>query len=228
MKRVRPSWPIGKGEMARALIISEIRFMCEGLAEILGRAQDIHVCGQIATLSEALARVAAASPDIILLDAAFPEGTKAAVQLAAAAPKSLIIALALAETEETVVSWAEAGVAGYIPNTASAADIVAMIEQISRGEQPCSSRVAGSLLRRISTGIASSAQPVTPVLTRRETQILCLIGDGLSNKDIARRLGISLGTTKSHVHNVLGKLSFQRRSQIMTQAYPRGSGHPST
>jgi two-component system, NarL family, nitrate/nitrite response regulator NarL len=212
--------------MAQALIISEIRFLCEGVAEILGRAQGIHVCGQIATLSKALAHVATASPDIILLDAAFPEGTTAATQLAAAAPRSLIIALALAETEEAVVAWAEAGVVGYIPKTASAAEVVSMIEQISRGEQTCTSRVAGSLLRRIATGIASSAQPAAPVLTRRETQILRLIGDGLSNKDIARRLGITLGTTKSHVHNLLGKLSFQRRAQVMTQAHHRASERP--
>ena len=214
--------------MAQALIISEIRFLCEGLAEILGRVQGIHVCGQVATLAKALAHVATNSPDIILLDAAFPGGTSAVAPLAAASPAALIIALALAETEAAVVSWAEAGVAGYIPNTASAAEVVAMIEQISRGEQPCPSRVAGSLLRRIATGRPIPAQPVIPVLTRRETQILRLIGDGLSNKDIARRLGITLGTTKSHVHNVLGKLSFQRRSQVITQAYVRGSDGPST
>ena len=214
--------------MARALIISEIRFMCEGLAEILGRAQGIHVCGQTASLCEALAHVATASPDIILLDAAFPEGTAATAQLAAAAPEAIIIALALVESEEAVVSWAEAGVAGYIPNTASASDVVAMIEQIARGEQLCSSRVAGGLLRRIAAGMPRPAEPAIPALTRRETQILRLIGDGLSNKDIARRLGITLGTTKSHVHNVLGKLSFRRRSQVMTQMYRRGLERPST
>jgi DNA-binding NarL/FixJ family response regulator len=100
-----------------------------------------------------------------------------------------------------------------------------LIGQISRGEQACPSHIAGSLLRRLAaTAPAVPATPLAPQLTRRESEILALVGEGLSNKDIARRLGISLGTTKSHVHNLLGKLSVPRRADAMTRVYAARHG----
>lgn len=92
-----------------------------------------------------------------------------------------------------------------------------MIDQISRGEQTCPSRIAGSLLRRIAA-IRRADQPLSNEafpLTMREREVLHLVGAGLSNKEIARKLDISLGTTKSHVHNLLAKLSLRRRADVM-------------
>ncbi|HXW25957.1 MAG TPA: response regulator transcription factor [Xanthobacteraceae bacterium] len=174
-------------------------------------------------------------PAVVLLDAAFPGGMGAVTQLSAIIPQASVVVFAIAETEENVLAWAEAGVAGYVPNTASVSDLIALIGQISRGEQACPSRIAGSLLRRVATsGRATASGASAPPLTRREFEILRLICDGLSNKDIARRLSISLGTTKSHVHNLLGKLSVQRRAEA-TRFYaahhaeltPIFSGHAS-
>ena len=96
-----------------------------------------------------------------------------------------------------------------------------LIEQIDRGEQSCTSRIAGSLLRGMAAA-ADAAEPALPVsatapLTRRELEVLGLLDEGLSNKVIARHLSISLGTTKSHVHNLLGKLSAQHRSEAMSR-----------
>ena len=124
-----------------------------------------------------------------------------------------------------MLAWAEAGIAGYVPNTASVDDLVLLIGQILRGEQTSPARIVGSLLRRVaSAGRGAPATP-DPSLTRRELEILRLVGAGLTNKDIARRLGISLGTTKSHVHNLLGKLSFSRRAEVITHlhAVPRAA-----
>jgi DNA-binding NarL/FixJ family response regulator len=159
-------------------------------------------------------------PDVILLDAAFPSGLHAATQLALAVPQASVVALAVTETEENVLAWAEAGVAGYVPNTASIDDLIALIGEISRGEQTCPSHISGSLLRRIANASrASLALSSLPPLTRREMEILRLVGAGLGNKDIARRLGISVGTTKSHVHNLLGKLNIQRRTEVITHMH---------
>ncbi len=203
------------------LIVSEVRFLRESLAEILQRAPGMQVRGQSATAAHALAIAAKLQPEIVLLDVAFPGGTRTAVQLRAAAPESSVIALAVAETEENILAWAEAGIAGYVPNTASVADLAELIGQISRGEQTCTSRIAGSLLRRIATSGATPGTVDAPAapLTRRENEILHLVGEGLSNKDIARRLGISLGTTKTHVHNLLGKLSVPRRTEAITRVH---------
>jgi len=204
-------------------IVSGLRFLRDSLAEILGRVPALHVCGEAASLAEARATLTSARPDIFLLDAGIPGGTAAARHLAEAAPGSRIIVIGVGETAENVLAWAEAGIAGYVPNTASIDELILLIGQISHGEQPCPSRIAGSLLRRIAAGAAPAGAapataPATP-LTGREQEIYRLVGAGLSNKDIARRLRISLGTTKSHVHNLLGKLSLQRRADVMARAH---------
>jgi two-component system nitrate/nitrite response regulator NarL len=204
-----------------ALIVSEVRFLRESLSEILARAPGIHVRGQSATLSHALVAGEMLRPEIVLLDAAFPCGIQAATQLSVAMPQASVVVLAVVETEANVLAWAEAGVAGYIPNTASVNELVSQIGQISRGEQACPSHIVGGLLRRIAASGRgqASGSPSVPPLTRRELEILRLVGAGLSNKDIARRLSISLGTTKSHVHNLLGKLSLQRRTEVLTHMH---------
>jgi DNA-binding NarL/FixJ family response regulator len=99
------------------------------------------------------------------------------------------------------------------------ADLVGFLRDVVSGEQTCSTRVAAGLLRWISTAArtGSEAQTTTkePVLTIREAQVVRLLCTGLSNKEIARRLSISLATTKSHVHNLLAKLELERRGQVV-------------
>ena len=117
--------------------------------------------------------------------------------------------------------WAQAGISGYVPNTASLSELSLLLLRISRGEQFCSSQVTGALLRRI--GDPAEAAAVVPgpheALTGRERDILRLVKLGLTNKEIARRLDIGLGTAKTHVHNLLGKLKLSSRVQIAAQAY---------
>jgi two-component system nitrate/nitrite response regulator NarL len=198
------------------LIVSEVCFLRECLAKVLAGHPIIQVCGLSGSLAEALAAVGALRPAIVLLDVAFPGSFGTVAKFYSAVPDTCVVALAIAETEENVLAWADAGVAGYVPNTASVDDIVSLLQEISRGEQTCSSRISGSLLRRVATtGRRVAARAPSGSLTRRECEILRLVGDGLSNKDIARRLKISLGTTKSHVHNLLGKLNLQKRGETM-------------
>ena len=142
------------------------------------------------------------------------------------APSVRIVAFALAEQEEAVIAWAEAGVSAYIPRSASLDELVPMLERAMRDEQFCSMRVASGLLRRIAAG--GSAVPTTvPIpLTPREMEIIGLINEGLSNKEIARRLGIGVGTTKTHVHNALEKLGLGRRSQAARWLRERACAHP--
>jgi len=206
-----------------ALVISEVRFLRDSLVEILLRETSIGVCRQAATLAEALASAEVTRPSVVLLDVAFPGGSQTMARLNRAMPESNIIALGICETEEHVLAWAEAGIAGYVPKTASVEELISLVEQISRGEQSCPSRIAGSLLRRVASAgrreiEPASAEPSSP-LTRRESEILHLVTAGFSNKDIARRLSISVGTTKSHVHNLLAKLCLHRRTDVMVRMH---------
>jgi DNA-binding NarL/FixJ family response regulator len=172
------------------------------------------VLGLCTDMAEALSLSASSKPDILLLDAGYPGGIGGVRQVHTAARGIRVVAFAVAETEESIIAWAEAGIAGYVPSTAALSDLSAALALVIDGGQACETRVAGGLLRRIAQGGASMAEERPGLsLTARERQIIAMIGAGLSNKDIARRLDIGLGTTKSHVHNLLGKLNVQRRGE---------------
>jgi DNA-binding NarL/FixJ family response regulator len=209
----------GSQQRSGFLIVSEIRFLSEGLAEILARETWIEVLGVCASLPHAVSMSRTLHPNFILLDAALDGGCAAVAEFRDAVPRARVVALAIAETEQDVVSWAEAGIDGFIPRTAGLADLVQLLSAINDGRQPCSSHVVFGLLRRLgaSNGRAHDQHRCIPPLTAREQQISELIGAGLSNKEIARRLNVGLSTTKSHVHNLLGKLNLQRRAQVAAQ-----------
>jgi two-component system, NarL family, nitrate/nitrite response regulator NarL len=202
------------------LIVSDIRFFREGLAEALADEDAFAIVGFAADLGAAREIAAAKRPQVILLDAAFPDGLVAARNLRELNPQTSVVALALQETEDDVIAWAEAGIAGYLPRTAGMADLVGFLRDVVRGEQTCSARVTAGLLRWISSAsrASTSARARTSnvsSLTPREAQVVRLLCAGLSNKEISRRLNIGLATTKSHVHNLLAKLELERRGQVV-------------
>jgi len=129
------------------------------------------------------------------------------------------IAVALAETETEISAWAEAGVCAYVPRDASLAQLHTAILGAMRGEVRCSPKITGWLLRELRH--RGDRSPVGERLTSRENETLHLISQGLSNKDIARELGISVATVKNHVHSVLEKLRVQSRSQAVARLSSR-------
>jgi DNA-binding NarL/FixJ family response regulator len=213
----------------RILLVWGVRFTGECLVELLGRDPFVSVVELCADISEAVVLAPALQADIVLLDARMPEGAGAVRRALDIAPGMRVVVSSVRETEDEVVAWAEAGAIGYIPRTTPLGDFVRLIIEIHNGEQVCSGRVAAGLLRRIAhTTIGNPRRNglvAISALTRRERQTAELIKSGLSDKEIARRLNISLATTKSHVHNVLGKLSLRRRSEVADHL--RGHWHHS-
>jgi DNA-binding NarL/FixJ family response regulator len=209
----------------RIVIVSEVRFSREILDEFLERDPSISVVGLCADLAEVVALSPPPQADLVLVDAALRDGIAAARRTRQVKPDLRIVAYAVRETKEDVIAWAEAGVIGYVPNTAASADLARLIMDIHAGEQPCSGRVAAELLHRIalteSLGIGRNALSPVPALTRREWETAELIATGHSDKEIARRLNISLATAKLHVHNLLGKLNVQRRGQVVVRLHER-------
>jgi two-component system, NarL family, nitrate/nitrite response regulator NarL len=119
------------------------------------------------------------------------------------------------ETPQDVTRWVEAGVAGYVPRTASSDDLVRALQDVLRDEVRCPPQIAATLMRRLAA-LAASAQPAQSslaVLTDREQEVLALLADGLPNKAIAARLQIQPATAKNHVHNILHKLELRGRVQ---------------
>jgi two-component system, NarL family, nitrate/nitrite response regulator NarL len=207
-----------RGGRLRILVVWAVRFTRESLAEILERDPLVSVVGQCASLAEATALSSSLRADVILLDGRIPEGPAAVRRALDVAPDLRIIACSVRETEEDIIGWAEAGVIGYIPRTAALAEFVRLMIDIHNGEQITSGRIVTGLLRRIALSARRHPNrdanfPIL-ALTKREREAAELIRSGLSDKEIARQLNISLATTKSHVHNLLGKLNVQRRSQV--------------
>jgi len=202
------------------IIVSQVCLFRECVRQVLVDDDVIRVLDSCATLDHALASVESLKPDMVLLDFRFPGGTVVAAQLHKAARDAQIVAMALEESEEHIVSWAEAGIAGYLADTASMRDFSRLLRQIRWGRQICASHVLGGLLRRIGRmGFDGGSRTLTTFseLTPRERIIQHYLGEGLSNKEIARQLNISIGTTKSHVHNILAKLNLTNRTQVAAQ-----------
>lgn len=128
--------------------------------------------------------------------------------------KVKVVALAVSEMHQQVLACAEAGVAGYVGRDGSERDLVAAAQYALRGELYCSASIAAILSRYIALMSAqASISDEQVALTRREQQILDLIGEGMSNKEIGRALRICDTTVKNHVHNILAKLQVHRRGE---------------
>ena len=213
----------------RIVIVSEVRFRREILAEFLDRDASVLVVGQCADLAEVVVLSPPLRADVVLVDADLRDGAAAVRWTRQIKPDIRLIAYAVRETKDDVIAWAEAGVIGYVPNTAASADLVRLIVDIHGGQQPCSGRVAAELFRRIAVtaSLVVGRDPPSPAvpLTRRERETAELIAMGLSDKEIARRLNISLATAKLHVHNLLGKLNVQRRGQVVVRLHEHAQ-HP--
>jgi len=212
---MQPNDPRESAPGLRMLVASEIRFLRDSLGEVLGRNQDRVVIGYAQESSEIVRMSEALMPDIVLLDAALRDGITAVRQLRETTAKPRIIVFAVIETAASILSWAEAGITGYISSNAALCELNALMADIEAGRQTCAPRVSAALIEKVAASGAQSRGQGMPVgkLTHRELEIVSLIGSGLSNKEIARRLNIGVATTKSHVHSVLSKLQLQRRGQ---------------
>jgi DNA-binding NarL/FixJ family response regulator len=212
--------------MTRIFILTRTRLLHQGLALALGSQTEHEVTGASDDPREAVERLRAQRPDIALVDVGSSADIDWVRVIRREVPGIKVVALAVPEVENLILGCAEAGIAGYVTRDASMADLRAEIESVSRGETLCSPRIAASLLRRVSDLAARSTPLARPAnLTARELQIVELIDEGLSNKEIASRLCIGLATVKNHVHNILDKLGVRRRGEAAARlrGLPDGS-----
>jgi two-component system, NarL family, nitrate/nitrite response regulator NarL len=213
MSAPRPSLDGVGSSTTRILIVSGIRLYRDGLTQVLACVDSLTVVGQQADREAALACLPDMAPDVVLLDMSTPESHALASEVRASAPSIRIVALGIGESEAEVLACAEAGIAGYVTPDESVDELVATVKSVVRGELRCSARVAGSLLRRVAA-LAAERDPALPELrlTDREFEIVTLLEQRFSNKEIAVHLGIEVATVKNHVHNLLEKLNVHRRA----------------
>jgi DNA-binding NarL/FixJ family response regulator len=206
----------------RLIVLSDVRLLRDGLVQALSGAAGLDVVGE-ADLLVAPDQIAFMDPDALLLDASGADSFGRMRLLRAALPDLRIVAFGVDEADEAMMAWAEAGAAAFVAPGASAKDLIAVVRDAMRGELVCSPRAAGLLLSRLRALAAPKPDPCPDryPLTRRERQIAQLMRDGLSNKQIARRLGIQSATVKNHVHSILAKLHLSRRGEVAAQLEPK-------
>ena len=208
--------PNGSGRLEaelRILVVSDVRLLLDGIARTLAEHRRMSVVGT-ADAAQAEAQARELRPDVIFFDAIRPSRIEQARQLVSQVPDTKIVAFGVAENDEEILALAAAGVSGYVRQDAAADEVVTVFDSVMRDELVCSPRAAASLYHQVAVlSQAGSAGPAGPALSRRELQIAELIERGLSNKGIARQLGIEATTVKNHVHNILDKLKVHRRGE---------------
>ena len=195
-------------------IIVSVRLYRQGLKHALNADPRFQVTGTSATYAEGLAAMMKLTqlPRVAILDVGVDAGLSSARRMRAALRDVSLVALAIDDTDESVVAWAEAGVAGFVTRDTPLEGLMDTVECVAGGGTRCSPRATAALLRRLAE--LSSRSPTSArsaQLTPREREIVALIDRGLSNKQIASELHIELATVKNHVHSVLEKLQVDRR-----------------
>jgi DNA-binding NarL/FixJ family response regulator len=207
----------------RLLIADSVQLFRECLTSFLIKQEGLAVVGQAADVTEALQMTKLRQPDVVLVGSGLSksEALELTNEISSMNPHSKLVILGMPEVEQTVFEFIEAGASGYILKQSSLTDLLDAIEVVHKGEAVCSPRIAYSVFARIAQLSQSSdnhSEIQSPILTVREEEILQLIVDGLSNKQIAGRLFISLSTVKNHVHNILEKLDVRSRAEAVNYA----------
>jgi two-component system, NarL family, nitrate/nitrite response regulator NarL len=211
----------------KVAIIHRRRLFRECLALVLSQQQNVTVAGSVAEASELLGEMTRLCPDVIITDLAVlgQKGLEEARQLRKIFSEVKILVMGLAEQESDILACIEAGAAGYLLQEASLEELLNNIRAVAAGEALCAPKIVGSLFAKIAED-ARERQRLQALgmtyLTCREHEILTLVEEGLSNKEIAVRLQIELQTVKNHVHNILEKFQLDNRREAVWHARKQG------
>lgn len=203
--------------MISLAIIEDNRLLREGLSEILGEHSDFTV-GHVAPEAN-LDHLRRAAPRVILLDVGLEsdDSLELVQRLRAELPDTRVIVMDLVPAHEDLAEFVHAGVAGFILKDATLEDLLGTIRSVADGEKVLPPEMTSSLFSQIAEAAVRrnpSTRKEATGLTRREREVVEMIGDGLSNKAIAKAIGISPHTVKSHVRNIMDKLALHTRLEI--------------
>ncbi|MFE3327080.1 response regulator [Streptomyces sp. NPDC059176] len=198
------------------MLVDDHPVVREGLSSMLRSAGDISVVGQAGSGEEAIAVVARLAPDIVLLDLRMGgmDGVETTGHILRAAPATKVVIVTTYESDSDILRAVETGAAGYLLKGSSRDDLVHAVRAAARGETVVTPSLAPKLFR------ARSVEP--PVLSEREREVLRLVGQGLTNADIGRRLFISEATVKTHLLRSFKKLRVSDRTAAVITALERG------
>lgn len=204
----------------QTVILAPVRLLGDGLSRCLQARGDVAVVAVAETVEAVRTILAQRQVEFLLVDMTQPIDLDEVRSLAVAAPSVVFVALGLRQQRHEVIRCGRAGFIGYVARDCDIDGLVKAMRDALAGRLACPEEISGGLLRALFRREEEPGPDGAP-LTRREGDVLQLIGRGLTNKEIARELGLSVATVKHHVHNVLEKLHLPRRAHAMRRVRER-------
>jgi DNA-binding NarL/FixJ family response regulator len=217
----------GDSTVIRVVLADDQTLVREGLTLMLGLVDGFEVVGVAADGEEAVAAVLSTRPDVALLDLRMPrlDGVGATARIRELAPEVEVVVLTTYADDESVLAALRAGARGYLTKDASSEQIERAIRDAVGGRTALDPAVQERLVELVTSGGAAAGPVATPPggsLTDRETEVLTLMAEGLTNRAISGRLFVTEATVKTHVNNVFGKLDVNDRAAAVAWAYRSG------
>ena len=212
-------------ETIRILLADDHVLMREGTRELLEREKDFDVVGEADDGEEAVRLATELQPHVVLMDIAMPRlsGIEATRQIMSIRPATSVLILTGYDDDQYVFALLEAGAAGYLLKDVRARDLVEAIRAVNAGESVLHPVIARKVVSRFSQPRSEpAAERELDQLTERELQVLRLAARGLSNRDIARELFLSVRTVQGHLQNVFDKMQVGSRTEAVVQALRQG------
>ncbi|MGW3652580.1 response regulator [Streptomyces sp. NPDC000878] len=206
----------------RVFLLDDHEVVRRGLADLLDAEPDISVIGDAGTVDQALARGPALRPDVAVLDVRLPDGDGISVcrELRSQMPELACLMLTSFDDEEALLDAIMAGASGYVLKQIKGSDLVSAVRTVASGQSMLDAATTARLMQSLradpvqTPSVPSELESLSP----RERDILALIGDGLTNREIGKRLYLSEKTVKNHISRLLAKLGVQRRVQAAVLA----------
>lgn len=212
----------------RVMVVDDHSVVREGIRHVLSDTALFAVVGEAASAAEAIAAVAAWAPDVVVLDVSMPGGSglHAVAELLERAPAARVLMLSVHEDAEYVLESVRAGAHGYLRKDSTPAELRSAVTALGVGESYYSPQIAGALANALRARSATPAPERAPsaaqVLTARERQILALVADGATNREIGTQLGISTRTVEAHRDSLMRKLGIRTVAGLTRLAIEQG------
>src|ERR1700732_226210 len=203
----------------RVIIASPVRLVREGMVASLRGREGVVVADAVDMDPPGMETIADAELDVVLVDVGERDPISVGRLIKAANPGAKLVAFPVDEIDDRVFACAAAGFSGYVPRESGADELHRALVDAIEGRMHCAPHIAAAMFNRLADFLQEPQPPLLPSLTSRESEILALVDQGCSNKDIARQLAISSATVKNHMHNILQKLQVSRRGQAAARLH---------
>jgi NarL family two-component system response regulator LiaR len=212
-------------EKIRVLLAEDHVVVREGTRELVQRERDMEVVGEAGDGEEAIELTSRLRPNVVIMDIAMPKvnGIEATKRIKELCPGTAVLVLTAYDNEQYVFALLEAGAAGYLLKNVRGVELISAVRAVYNGESVLHPQVASRVIDRFrGKKMAATAEPLRDALSEREMEVLRLAGKGISNKDIARELSLSVRTVQAHLGSIFNKMGVGSRTEAVLHALRKG------